>query len=420
MTKKLLYLEGIRGLASFIVYQLHSLREYNLPFQRVWMFYQNWTICVPLFFVLSGRVLTSSALRKEDVPGVVSSLIRRPFRLTLPVIGIMLVAWLMYHLNLFDLITEDNPCLDPDWSFCASPDKVAHSVYQMVVRPFLYVTNTLGVYPNAQSPIPIPFTAWTLPVEYANSNYIYLLTIVLINFKNQVHVQYLIMVGALLCTLFTHLWTAHFVVGLIFADLSNRGILERLKAWKWMPYINGAVLMLVGYLTIQSPISIGPQVELWVKSWQVGYDTKFGSWSADSHLEEKPTVLLLCSAIMLFVETTDILQWFLGLPVFVFLGRISFMLYLFHPFFNYSVQPNLVKLVDIGSLGGQVFVFVTCSVLVCIASEVLTVLIDVPVMNVVVYGYKRIFVRKWIGMNGYFEVKSEDKQLEECVGDKRV
>ncbi|KAJ2993165.1 hypothetical protein HDV02_002605 [Globomyces sp. JEL0801] len=370
------------------------------------MFYQNWTLCVPLFFVLSGRVLTTSALRKGDIKPVVSSMIRRPFRLTLPIIGVMLVAWMMFHLNMFYLTTPEYPCPDPDFAFCASPEKVAHSFYQMFVRPFLFVTNTAGVFPNQQSPIPIPYTAWTLPLEYSNSNYIYLLTIVLINFKTQVHLQYLVMFGALWCTLFTHLWTAHFIVGVIFADLSNRGILQKIKSYRWTPLVNTLLFLVVGYFTLDTRFSIGPKMEVWVKSWQVGYDTNFGNWSTESHFEEKPTVLLLCSTIIYIVETTDILQWFLGLDIFVFLGRISFMMYLFHPFFNYSFQPFVLGYFDVTTLFGKTMVFCICTVVICIVSELLTRLIDIPIMNGVVLAYNKIFKSNF-NFNTYLPVTTK-------------
>lgn len=100
---KLQYLEGIRGLAALWVYLLHSSTYLFGEANNRWLlFYQHATLAVPLFFILSGRVLTLSSLTRLDIKSLASSAIRRPFRLVLPVIGVMYFGNLLFQLGLVD------------------------------------------------------------------------------------------------------------------------------------------------------------------------------------------------------------------------------------------------------------------------------------------------------------------------------
>ncbi|KAJ2990003.1 hypothetical protein HDV02_004657, partial [Globomyces sp. JEL0801] len=374
MSTKLLYLEGLRGIAAFMVYQIHTLLDYNLTFRPVWMWYQEWTICVPLFFVLSGRVLTVSPLRKGDQTSIIASMIKRPFRLTLPVIGVMLISKLIYVLGLFDT----DACRREESAFCAGPDKVAHNFFDMFVRPFLYINNTPGLFPNYAATTPLPYTSWTLPLEYANSNYLYVLTIVLIHFKDSLKIQYFVMLGALALTLFGHLWTSHFIIGLIFADLSNRGVLKSLKHKKSTLFFSTITILFSLFLCIDSPYTIGKTANDWIKTFQVDSQMRFGAWETNYGSDERPLVLLLCTAIMFAIETNDLLQNILGSKPFVFLGRISYMLYLAHPVFNYSIHQILYKLIDSSTPFGNACLFVTTTTLACLFSELLVRIVDEP------------------------------------------
>ncbi|KAI8894747.1 acyltransferase 3 [Globomyces pollinis-pini] len=388
MSNKLLYLEGLRGIAAFMVYQIHTLLDYNLSFRPAWMWYQQWTICVPIFFVLSGRVLTVSPMRKGDQTSIIASMIKRPFRLTLPVIGVMIVGKIIYELGLFDL---KSPCRISEYAFCASSDKVAHTFFDMFVRPFLYINNSPGLFPNYNSAIPLPYTSWTLPLEYTNSNYLYVLTIVLIHFKESLQIQYFIIIVALLLSLFGHLWTAHFIVGLIFADLSNRGVFKKLMTYKLTYLCSTLAILLSLFLSIDSPYSIGAIANASVKNLQVNSQMIFGAWETYYGSDERPMVLLLCTAVMFAIETSSWLQWILGSKPFVFLGRISYMLYLAHPIFNYSIHQLLYKAIDSTTPVGSACLFVVTTSCACLFSEILVRIIDEPVLKLLNYAYDKIF-----------------------------
>lgn len=95
---KLVYLEGIRGIASFVVVMIHFLpmigksNGVGTKMMQAMELYQPHYLnpMVHVFFLLSGRVLTASILKNQNVDRLTSSIIRRPFRLLFPCFGVML------------------------------------------------------------------------------------------------------------------------------------------------------------------------------------------------------------------------------------------------------------------------------------------------------------------------------------------
>lgn len=55
-----------------------------------------------MFFALSGRVIASKILASKSADSLVSSSVRRPFRLLIPVLGSLLFLWLCTATGVFD------------------------------------------------------------------------------------------------------------------------------------------------------------------------------------------------------------------------------------------------------------------------------------------------------------------------------
>lgn len=115
------YLDGLRGIAAFIVFTLHlwmpfdrstvlgfgpglSYGIFNLPILRV---VRSGKAMVRIFFIISGYVLTLSPARHyfagsgEHHSKLGKALIKRPFRLFLPPIATTLLAMLLVRLGAF-------------------------------------------------------------------------------------------------------------------------------------------------------------------------------------------------------------------------------------------------------------------------------------------------------------------------------
>ncbi|KAM5344102.1 hypothetical protein ACJ41O_012639 [Fusarium nematophilum] len=112
--KTIAYLDGLRGLAAFMVYWYHHVSWFygprdeiqngfgykgssryfvTLPFIRV--FWTGGSAAVAIFFVLSGYVLSRSPLRmlrdgENPRRSLLSATVRRPFRLFIPTVGVSL------------------------------------------------------------------------------------------------------------------------------------------------------------------------------------------------------------------------------------------------------------------------------------------------------------------------------------------
>ncbi|WP_455546728.1 acyltransferase family protein [Dryocola clanedunensis] len=109
MKDKLLYIEGIRGVACFMVVLSHlalvfypGLHEHDLiihGWERVIYdsplpFFYSGTAAVYIFFVLSGYVLTFGIMKNKDILASISMMtIRRYFRLAPPVVASCILAY---------------------------------------------------------------------------------------------------------------------------------------------------------------------------------------------------------------------------------------------------------------------------------------------------------------------------------------
>lgn len=111
---KLLYLEGLRGIAALVVavhhYKQGSFRNVGFwwaeeSFHRyLWHILWDGTFSVTVFYVLSGRVLTAAFYaRKGPIQALSSAVIRRPFRLAIPVAMAMAINLILGYSGAYDL-----------------------------------------------------------------------------------------------------------------------------------------------------------------------------------------------------------------------------------------------------------------------------------------------------------------------------
>jgi peptidoglycan/LPS O-acetylase OafA/YrhL len=119
--QKIKYLDGLRGLAALLVASHHFLvaflpAHYSGKFSEtnlgdgsfeIWFstsvfnlfFNGNWAVCI--FFVLSGFVLTYRYFLKNDVTILVALLMKRYFRLFIPIVFSVLLVFLLIKTNSF-------------------------------------------------------------------------------------------------------------------------------------------------------------------------------------------------------------------------------------------------------------------------------------------------------------------------------
>ncbi|KAH9264839.1 hypothetical protein BASA83_011665 [Batrachochytrium salamandrivorans] len=345
---KLLHYDGLRGLAAIWVFFIHYFPGNVQPLLDVLLGFQSWSASVPLFFILSGRVLTVSILRSGNNKQLASAIIRRPFRLLIPMIILAFIDMFILHVN------------------------TPMSFYQAIVDPLWFMFDDGGI------PKTLTGVVWTLSNEYKFSNVIYFTTFVLIQFQNNNHARYIIMGTMFVWFHLTHSWGTHFISGLLLADLAQHGFIERYKSWRYSSYITAAVFFTTMIATFRfSFFNIADTLDETIRSYQfsrgnMGVDGPFYS--------ENALIFTFCFASMFAIETSAWLQRFFSWSLFTFLGRISFPLYLIHSYtfpyfdvFNKHVRENISHVTVAG-----IIIAVIPTILVCMVSYLLVFIIDEP------------------------------------------
>ena len=116
---KIAYLDGIRGVAAFLVFFHHFMLAFFSAYftfdisatnwkgwdvkygQSLLSVFSNGHYCVNIFFVLSGFVLSRKYFITQNIEVLVSGANRRFLRLYIPVATTMIIAYLMMQGHLF-------------------------------------------------------------------------------------------------------------------------------------------------------------------------------------------------------------------------------------------------------------------------------------------------------------------------------
>ncbi|KAJ3219089.1 hypothetical protein HDU67_002745 [Dinochytrium kinnereticum] len=119
------------------------------------------TIGVGMFYILSGRVLAISFLKKKDPLVLASSILRRPMRLIWPAIGAQLIHYAFYHLGLYTYGPEIKERFPGFSMVVESTDKVP-TLFETFTQPLImYNAGPLPKYPAG--------VQWTLARELSGS-----------------------------------------------------------------------------------------------------------------------------------------------------------------------------------------------------------------------------------------------------------
>ncbi|KAJ1343277.1 hypothetical protein BSLG_002303 [Batrachochytrium salamandrivorans] len=265
-------------------------------------------LSVPIFFILSGRVLTVSILKSGNMRQLASAIIRRPFRLLVPMLSMAFIDMLFLHRNQPTFVLK-------------------------IVLDHLWF-----MFDGAEIPSTGTWVEWTL------SN------------------------------------------GLLLADLAQNGYMDRYRSWKYSHYINTLWFIGSACLVFRSPIlNIADPVDQAVRAHLYSH----GNMGVNMHYSvENAMIFLFCFSIMLSIETSVWLQWVFSRSPLVFLGRISFPLYLMHPYAAkyLDMVNNYLREVIKNYVLLTACIFVVSTAIVCLCSYLLIPVIDTP----------SIYIGRWV------------------------
>jgi peptidoglycan/LPS O-acetylase OafA/YrhL len=223
-------IDGIRGWASLIVLLFHAFREMlrgivpevDSPLLAP-LFASD--LAVAVFFVLSGDALSLSFFHSGQ-PGAIDRLVvRRYFRLTVPILMSCLVTYLImiagldYHFEAAQILGNQS-WLDRFLHF--SPSLYECLKYSLMK---VYVAHTTDLSYN-------PFL-WTMSIEMIGSMLVFLACYLWSRLKSGEQVCIYLVVGLTALGSFFSL----FFAGLLFSHWRQRGVFERLLASRRHQYI---------------------------------------------------------------------------------------------------------------------------------------------------------------------------------------
>ncbi|WP_433946748.1 acyltransferase family protein [Paenibacillus sp. SN-8-1] len=222
MKQKIIYLEGIRGTAAFIVVFAHFFQVFmpsvfegngdivhfafetpasKTPINLLF----NGNFSVTLFFVLSGYVLSYRFFRDKVNRVIYSSAVRRYFRLAIPafVSVIFAFALMSFEFGYFDDISPVTMSTMPD-PYAADP-----TIWAMWTEGLFH---TFFTYGNKYNPV-----LWTMTYELFGSFLIFTFLILL----GKLRIRYIAYPLLIYC--FLDSYYLGFVLGLLLSDLHNSG-----------------------------------------------------------------------------------------------------------------------------------------------------------------------------------------------------
>lgn len=358
---KIVYLDGLRGLAALIVVVSHFFQVFapsvfegrkeiehfafegiaaRTPFNL--LFNGNFSVC--LFFVLSGYVLSYRFFQTGDRLVIYSSAIRRYFRLAVPALVSVLFAYLILVL---DFGAYDNI---RGMTLSSMPDPFAADANLLVMLKESLV-HTFFTYGSQYNPV-----LWTMTYELFGS---FLIFVILVTCGRH-GIRYA--VYAVLICVFIDSYYLGFILGMLLSDVKNSG--RDLLAYIHRPWIH-IPLLCIGIYTGSYPY-VAPQGTIY----------SLLQWGASDFNFFVFYHVIGSFLILGVLLNSNRMQSIFSHRFFAYLGKVSFSLYLVH----FTV---------ICSLGGFIFLFLSPH-LTYGSNVLLTTIITFLVIAVTAHGFYRL------------------------------
>lgn len=346
--KKLMYLEGLRGIAAITVVISHFAQffyprvlytdsvahndfEYWISDYPINLLYNgNFSVC--LFFVLSGYVLSIKFFQKQDVKILYEMAVKRYFRLAIPVsvsvvfsYSLVNLGWIFYE-NIQGITKgtmTENFTLN-------------HNFFEVIKLAFFDVF-ILGdsSYNNV---------LWTMRYELFGSFLIFLL-LPLLAYKKKEYVQYVLYSFLILgIAKFVGLYFVAFILGVLLCDmhLSNRGVFRfKGKFYNWVLLLIGIYLGSYPYTDTEGTIYQVLDLKILGESAFVFYH------------------IIGAFFILMVVLNSEKLQSIFSNKFFEFLGKISFSIYLTHFILLLSFSSFLFEKINLLNLSYNLTLLLT-------------------------------------------------------------
>jgi peptidoglycan/LPS O-acetylase OafA/YrhL len=317
MTEKITYLDGLRGIAAINVMIMHffiilvpaMIYSDRMPshlgnLEQIFSSTPlgligagNFSVCI--FFVLSGYVLTQKYFKTKDKKIIISSAVRRYLRLFVPVLAATVLSFFLastgvFHYYIETVAISGNNNYANYWTF--TPD-IVDAVKQAVWGTFFAGNDTYN---------PV---LWTMAVEFYGSMLVFAMAF-LFGLQRTRWTFYLAA-----AVLFFNTYYLAFIIGMTFADMFN----SKTSGFKTGNKAILSVILFSGLFLGAYPVGT------------VTNDSLYGFLNNGLFQTPKLTYHIMGAGMIMYVLlNSQWLQKVFSSPVPVFLGKISYSLYLIH------------------------------------------------------------------------------------------
>jgi peptidoglycan/LPS O-acetylase OafA/YrhL len=376
LTEKLRYLEGLRGLAAFIVYLGHFCPMFIISISffvalLTSIFFFGRVFCVYLFFVLSGYVLTYVFFKTKNQDILISGAVRRYIRLLVPVVFLLVIVYLGFSSDPRGLL---------------NPEALKSLILQTFWGVFIQGQVTMAFADSSYTSV-----LWTMTIEFIGSFIVFSFCSLFGNLRNR-WIFYCIA-----SVLFLNSCFFAFILGMALADLSWYH-----PSKKWEKIKNPGTVALAFFLGLflgSYPViplfsvaysSTGQYADLVLATLSFANPAFFpvSSMSTIGFIYTIGAFFILAAVI-----NSHRLQSFCSSTVPVFLGKISFSLYLIHMVIINSLSFFLLRSVfgsDLNFYTGIGIFLITTVILLC-CSYLMYRYVDLPGIALSKWVYQRFF-----------------------------
>jgi peptidoglycan/LPS O-acetylase OafA/YrhL len=330
--KKLLYLEGLRGVAAIAVVLSHFIQyfyprilnsgavahndfEYWISDYPINILYNgNFSVC--LFFVLSGYVLSIKFLQKNDTKILYEMAVKRYFRLAIPVSVSILLSYILVNLG---WIYYEN-ILEITKGAMSQKFELNHNFIEVIKLAFFDVFVLGDASYNS--------VLWTMRYELFGSFLIFIM-LPLVAYNKKEYLQYILFFLLIIGIVkYVDLYIVPFILGVLLCDmhLKNRGV------FKFKGKIYNTILLLIGIYLGSFPYTDTAGTIYQILELNVLGNSAFIIYH-----------IIGAFFILIAFLNSVALQKIFSKKIFEFLGKISFSIYLIHFVLLFSFSSFLFE-----------------------------------------------------------------------------